>query len=451
MAELEDMSSNIQTIIEEAEDHLPNVRYNSEMLTFLCHEMQKVSHIPEDILRDASEEEIQVLRDQAENTLFLVKKHARPFKVQEFCKVGKLKNQVEKILKSFADCLICWGLQDDLSVNTKLDESYVERDRMYVHWYLSCIWEGRNVGAQLDEISRREFADLIERCREEHRKLANLRFISDEDILNKEKLGKGGFGDVYKARWEGHDVAMKVLKSDGEHLNPEAFAEWFTEIELCMLLRHPNVVRVYGTTCSNAIVMEWAKGDLRSLIINSLGFQWTQKISLMASTALGLQCLHERHVVHRDVKPANFLVFDSPDQDTALVKITDFGLARVQGETRTMSGLPASGTPLWWAPEIHEGLPHDFSSDVFSFGLVMYQIAGESDLLYGRDNEEPAIKRKKKKWLEPCVVEENCPPELLDMMKRCIDPDVSKRPSMTKIVSVLNEVLVKVSKTTTGF
>ena len=139
MAELEDVLNNIQAIIEEAKDLLPNVRYNTEILTFLCREKQKVTNIPEDILRDATQEEIQVLKDQVENTLFLVKRHACPFKVQEFCKVDTLKNQVQEILKSCADCLICWGLQDGLSMRTELDESCFDKDRRYIHWYLSCI------------------------------------------------------------------------------------------------------------------------------------------------------------------------------------------------------------------------------------------------------------------------------------------------------------------------
>ena len=162
----------------------------------------------------------------------------------------------------------------------------------------------------------------------------------------------------------------------------------------------------------------------------------------MASAALGLQCLHERHVVHRDVKPANFLVFDSPDHDTPLVKITDFGLARVKEETRPKSGLPGAGTPLWWAPEIYEGLAHDFSSDVFSFGLVIYEITTQMSIKTLYATLPSSIDLCEGASWQPSYIPSGCPKDLIALIVSCLSFDPKQRPSMERVKESLQMLLL---------
>ncbi|MCO4769471.1 MAG: protein kinase [Deltaproteobacteria bacterium] len=209
-------------------------------------------------------------------------------------------------------------------------------------------------------------------------------------------LGQGGMGRVYRATLTGpsgfrKELALKVIRprDDGDR---EATAQAFvSEARLCGLLHHPNVVDVYdfGTTEGQPwLAMELVDGwPLDALLRDQPRLPPTVVLDLAIQVAEGLMHAHElqdegRHLalVHRDLKPANVLV-----SRQGVAKVMDFGLARAtQGAEATMSGT-VRGTPAYMSPEQASGEDLDPRSDLFSFGIMLFELAtGERPFL--RDN-----------------------------------------------------------------
>lgn len=187
------------------------------------------------------------------------------------------------------------------------------------------------------------------------------------------ELGKGGFGCVYRA-WDptvGRLVAVKVLRILD---SPELRVRFRNEAAAAGALRHENLVTVYdygeheGTPY---LVMEFVNGrDLYDLIYSpSRSFTILEKLRILYQTASGLACAHQNGVVHRDVKPANIMV-----REDGIVKITDFGIARLTRESLTLTGAnQVIGTLIYLAPEQFQGAQGDQLCDIFAYGVLAYE------------------------------------------------------------------------------
>ena len=249
-----------------------------------------------------------------------------------------------------------------------------------------------------------------------------------------------GYGVVFNGLWEGNEVAIKKLMKD---LTLEARAEFYTEIELQERMNHKNVVRCLGATPENTMVLELALMNLRKLIQQETEMTWLEKLHLMLSASEGLKHLHDSGLVHRDIKSENFLIFESLDASQCIVKIGDFGLATVKVETRSRTNRPLVGTVSFVAPEIHDGAPHHFMTDVFSFGLILFEIASAS-FPYRGLMTDAQLGKWKKTGTDPCVLPDDCPGKLADLMRSCIQPDCKRRPTMTQVHDRLKDMFSKV-------
>jgi hypothetical protein len=213
--------------------------------------------------------------------------------------------------------------------------------------------------------------------------------IGKYDILD--VLGRGGMGVVYRARDSriGRNVAIKTL-TEGFSGNEEMLKRFYQEAGHTGNLRHPNIVIIYDFGDENGlpyIVMEYLDGDpLDRLIRDRVPLHLSVKLEIIEQVCVALAYAHAQGTIHRDVKPANVIV-----QQDGLAKLLDFGIARADedhvdgGMTRTGTLV---GTPAYMAPERLEGAKFDGRSDIFSAGVVLYQ------LLTGRlpfDAEYPAI------------------------------------------------------------
>ena len=200
--------------------------------------------------------------------------------------------------------------------------------------------------------------------------------------LEKE-LGRGAMGTVYLAQDPGINrvVAIKTMELSNEFDASElegAKLRFFREAETAGRLNHPNIVSIYdiGEEQDLAyIAMEFLQGkDLSYLLADSrkdLDMVWV--LELIAKIADALDYAHKNGVVHRDIKPAN-IMFDS---DTGEIKITDFGIARITASNKTKTGT-ILGTPSYMSPEQIMGKKIDGRSDLFSLGIMMYEmLAGE--------------------------------------------------------------------------
>jgi eukaryotic-like serine/threonine-protein kinase len=191
-------------------------------------------------------------------------------------------------------------------------------------------------------------------------------------------LGKGAMGVVYEGRDPNLDrrVAIKTVKV--ENLTPEATAEYEarfrTEARSAARLQHPNIVSVYDSDQHGDIaylVMEYVQGDdLKHHLDSGVRYPLEQSVKMMRDLLAALDYAHTQGVIHRDVKPGNLLI-----EPGGRLKLTDFGVARLQdsGEaTRTLGTMV--GTVKYMSPEQVQGRPIDARSDLFSAGVVLYQL-----------------------------------------------------------------------------
>lgn len=200
-----------------------------------------------------------------------------------------------------------------------------------------------------------------------------------------DELGRGGMGRVYKALHTimGRVVALKIISP--ELVSDPVAVEWFLrEVRASTQLSHPNIVMAYDANEAEGLrflVMEYVHGmTLDALVKRQGSLPITYVCALMRQAALGLQHAHEKGMVHRDIKPGNLLI-PHPEGDAppeVLVKIVDFGLARLHGKTKgdtiALRGeAGVLGTPDYIAPEqsrdIHSA---DIRSDLYSLGCVFY-------------------------------------------------------------------------------
>ena len=191
------------------------------------------------------------------------------------------------------------------------------------------------------------------------------------------ELGRGAMGVVYKAT----DSVLErtvAIKTVNMNLTPEEAkgyeARFYQEARSAGSLNHPNIVTIYDVGRVNDVVfmaMEFIEGvELRSLFADGRPLPVTQAISIAAQVAEGLAYAHDHGIVHRDIKPANIMVMP-----TGPVKITDFGIARMRASSHelTQTGMML-GSPKYMSPEQVIGKRADHRSDLFSLGVILYEM-----------------------------------------------------------------------------
>ena len=190
----------------------------------------------------------------------------------------------------------------------------------------------------------------------------------------REIIGVGGMAVVYKAYDNIDDriVAVKILK--GEFLANEEFRRRFkNESKAIAVLSHPNIVKVYDVSFGDRlqyIVMEYVEGiTLKEYIEQQKVINWKEAVHFVSQILLALQHAHDKGIVHRDIKPQNIMLL----QD-GTIKVTDFGIARFsRGDTRTMTE-DAIGSVHYISPEQARGELTDDKADIYSVGVVMYEM-----------------------------------------------------------------------------
>src|SRR5512139_449753 len=211
------------------------------------------------------------------------------------------------------------------------------------------------------------------------------------------RIGRGGMGMVYRGLDEAleREVAVKTLTAEGT-LDAESRQRFEREARAAAHLQHPNIVTVYELGEDRGlpfIAMELLPGtDLEALLRGGEEIPLAEKLEVVVQICRGLAFAHERGIVHRDVKPSNVRLLED-----GTAKIMDFGIAKLEGAHLTKTGMMV-GTVNYMSPEQVRGRPLDGRSDVFSVGVILYELlAGErpfrgegaTQVLYKIVNEEP--------------------------------------------------------------
>ncbi len=207
-------------------------------------------------------------------------------------------------------------------------------------------------------------------------------------------LGSGGMAYVFLAEdiQTGQLVALKVMRDDLDNTDTEYIRRFATEARAAASLDHPNIVRVidYGQDGDTRyIVQEYVDGmTLKELIAERKGLNWKLAVLLMIQIASALEHAHQRGVIHRDIKPQNVLITKD-----MVAKVTDFGIARTNNSAITLTGSFAFGSVHYFSPEQAKGTAVTERSDLYSLGILLYEMVTGRVPFEGENSVTVAIKQ----------------------------------------------------------
>uniref|UniRef100_A0A6I8PWY0 non-specific serine/threonine protein kinase n=1 Tax=Xenopus tropicalis TaxID=8364 RepID=A0A6I8PWY0_XENTR len=261
--------------------------------------------------------------------------------------------------------------------------------------------------------------------------------IPDGQITVGQRIGSGSFGTVYKGKWHG-DVAVKMLNVTAP--TPQQLQAFKNEVGVLRKTRHVNILLFmgYSTKPQLRLVTQWCEGSslYHHLHIIETKFEMIKLIDIARQTAQGMDYLHAKSIIHRDLKSNNIFLHED-----LTVKIGDFGLATVKSRwSGSHQFEQLSGSILWMAPEVirmQDNNPYSFQSDVYAFGIVLYELM-TGQLPYSNiNNRDQIIFMVGRGYLSPdfSKVRSNCPKAMKRLMADCLKKKRDERPLFPQILA----------------
>ena len=249
------------------------------------------------------------------------------------------------------------------------------------------------------------------------------------------RLGSGGMSVVYLARHEliARLSAIKILRPELS-LITEHRERFLREARAVNRINHDNIVEITDVGESDGIaylVMEFIEGDSLLVHIQRGRLPWPRAARIGMQVASALARAHQMGVIHRDLKPENILIVkpaETDHPDVELVKLTDFGIAKVMGEPSLTLNEQLFGTPGYIAPEYVGGLGIDGRSDIYSLAVVVYEMVCGVLPFDGKGQSELLLKPLTSAPIPPSQRIEGLPPDLESLLLRCLARDPAERP-----------------------
>ncbi|HEX2863780.1 MAG TPA: protein kinase [Deinococcales bacterium] len=282
------------------------------------------------------------------------------------------------------------------------------------------------------------------------RRAAPARKVEAGELANferQDRVGIGGMASVYRAvRRSDHKVVALKIPQEKFVADAKFVRRFHREAEVLMRLNHQNIIKVFEHASEGSIhyiAMEFIEGDSLESLIESRRLSLQHSVEIMRLTGDALRYIHKQGIIHRDIKPGNIMVLKGalsadpePRVDPNGVKLMDFGIAAGKVLTRlTMTGARV-GTPVYMSPEQARGLKIDHRSDIYSLGLVFYEMVtgttafkgGYEAVVHQQIFQTPAPPRQ---------VNLDVPQALNDLIMRMIEKDPDKRPTLTEVIAAI--------------
>nr|XP_046213237.1 mitogen-activated protein kinase kinase kinase 21 isoform X3 [Oncorhynchus gorbuscha] len=268
--------------------------------------------------------------------------------------------------------------------------------------------------------------------------------IDFSELVLEEIIGVGGFGKVYRGAWKDQEVAVKAARQDPDEDITATSDGVKQEAKLFSMLQHPNIIKLEGVCLEEpnlCLVMEYARGGTLNRALTGRRIPPHILVNWAVQIARGMHYLHEEAVVpiiHRDLKSCNILLLEKIENDDIgrkTLKITDFGLAREWHNTTKMS---AAGTYSWMAPEVIKSSLFSKGSDVWSYGVLLWELLTGEVPYRGIDGLAVAYGVAVNKLTLP--IPSTCPEPFAKLMEECWEQDPHIRPSFASILEQLTAI-----------
>ncbi|RWR96025.1 serine/threonine-protein kinase HT1 [Cinnamomum micranthum f. kanehirae] len=252
------------------------------------------------------------------------------------------------------------------------------------------------------------------------------------------KFASGAHSRIYRGIYKQRAVAVKVVRipDRDEETRARLEKQFSSEVALLSRLNHPNIVQ-FIAACKKpplyCIIMEYmSQGTLRMYLHKKEPYSLSTEtiLRLALDISRGMLYLHSQGVIHRDLKSHNLLL-----NDEMRVKVADFGTSCLETQSRASKG--NAGTYRWMAPEMIKERPYTRKVDVYSFGIVLWELTTALVPFQGMTPVQAAFAVSEKNARPPLA--DNCSPVLANLIKRCWDQNPAKRPDFSYIVSVLEK------------
>lgn len=261
-----------------------------------------------------------------------------------------------------------------------------------------------------------------------------------DEVETVQSIGKGSFGEVYQAKWHEAYVAVKLIHPDLLE-DQSVTSNFYREIEILKnLIPHPNTILFYGVTNEPAsIVMEYCQnGSLYYHLHSSVDISLEAKRRILLGVARGMSHLHFYNVIHRDLAARNILLMQNWE-----VKVSDFGFSRILSEQEDKSSHANRGSKTdtdvgpvrWLPPEAIKNRSFSIKTDIWSFGVVVYEVLTRKDP-FGDKSITEVILGVSYEGLR-LEIPENCPPQFAKLMNLCFQSDPVNRPTFKEICAIL--------------
>jgi len=260
--------------------------------------------------------------------------------------------------------------------------------------------------------------------------------IKMSDLLIEKEIGRGAYGIVFKARWREEAVAVKKIIGDAD-ISDELVKAFTAEIKLMKNLRpHRAIVTMLGVVTDPLCIVTqfYENGSLLALLLSETKLSMEMNMKFVKGVASGMLHLHSEKIIHRDLAARNILL----DKDFEPV-IADFGLSRVvQGNNSKQATKSDVGPIKWMAPESLTNKVYSIKTDVWSFGVLCWEILARSEPFPDLEPLEVAFQVARDGLrLE---IPAHCPPNLRSIILACWYDDPHHRPDFSLLVPQLNEV-----------